>query len=243
MDLLNAHRQVSSQQVQSIAVSLASFGCQLIRSPCFRSYRRDFNNTGSGMQLLLKCLDVAPWPCVCVFASPSSLVPMLTAKGHCQILRLMPLMPACAMPTVLLTLVFPAQAAAAAPGNPTAYVRKETHYAWDCIQKECQKVLAMLLQGQTGATAVSTQSDKLGQLACTISFVLHCLLFGNACPSIYITAKVCKPAVPSQDAFLTMAPGILHSQFAALQKQYRMHPMQSPLLHIVSRQRCSAQGG
>ncbi|DBA83817.1 TPA: hypothetical protein ACH3X1_006340 [Trebouxia sp. C0004] len=54
------------------------------------------------------------------------------------------------------------QASAAAPGNPTAYVRKETQYAWECIQKECQKVLAMLLQGQTGAAAVSTQSDKLG---------------------------------------------------------------------------------
>ncbi|KAL0041965.1 hypothetical protein WJX79_010411 [Trebouxia sp. C0005] len=53
-------------------------------------------------------------------------------------------------------------AAAAAPGSPTAYVRKETQYAWECIQKECQKVLAMLLQGQTGATAVSMQSDKLG---------------------------------------------------------------------------------
>ena len=77
-------------------------------------------------------------------------------------------MHACAAPSVLLTLVFPAQAAAAAaPGNPTAYVRKETQYAWECIQKECQKVLAMLLQGQTGATAVSMQSDKLGRLACT----------------------------------------------------------------------------
>ena len=120
--------------------------------------------------------------------------------------------------TVLLTLVFPAQAAAAALGNPTAYVRKETQYAWECIQKECQKVLAMLLQGQTGAAAVSMQSDKLGQLACTIRFVPHCMLFGSASPSIYITAKKCKPAVPSQDAFHTLAPlslspiaGLLHS--------------------------------
>ncbi len=32
----------------------------------------------------------------------------------------------------------------------------------------------MLLQGQTGATAVGTQSDKLGQLACTTRFDIHC---------------------------------------------------------------------
>ncbi len=37
----------------------------------------------------------------------------------------------------------------------------------------------MLLQGQTGATAVGTQSDKLGQLACTI----------RLCPSLHIVWK------------------------------------------------------
>ncbi len=136
---------------------------------------------------------------------------MLTPKDHCHILqRLMPLTHACAAPTVLLTFVFPAQAAAAAPGNPTAYVRKETQYAWECIQKECQKVLAMLLQGQTGTTPVSMQSDKLGRLACTTKFDLHC-----TCLHV---EGVCKPAVPSQDSFLTMTPislspiaGLLHS--------------------------------
>ena len=43
MDLLNAQRQVSSQQVQSTAASLAIFGCLLISSPSFGSPRRDLN--------------------------------------------------------------------------------------------------------------------------------------------------------------------------------------------------------
>ena len=111
MDLLNAHRQVSSQQVHSTAVSLAIFGSLLIRSPGVGSHRRDSNNARSafaGVQLWLECLIIAPWPCVCVVASHLSLVLMLAAKYRCQIERLMPLMHACAMPTVLLTLVFPA---------------------------------------------------------------------------------------------------------------------------------------
>ena len=32
-------------------------------------------------------------------------------------------------------------------------MRKETQYAWECVQKECQKVLAMLLHGQAAGAA------------------------------------------------------------------------------------------
>lgn len=82
MDLLNAQRQVSSQQVQSTAASLAFFDCLLIR------HRRDLNNTGgafAGVQLWLECLVIAPWPCVSVIASHLSLVPMPAAEDHCHI--------------------------------------------------------------------------------------------------------------------------------------------------------------
>lgn len=53
------------------------------------------------------------------------------------------------------------QAPAATPGSQAAYVRKETQYAWDCIQKECQKVLTMLLQGQ--ATGASAGTENRGE--------------------------------------------------------------------------------
>ena len=45
------------------------------------------------------------------------------------------------------------QAMAASGGGQAAYVRKETQYAWECIQKECQKVLALLLHGQAPGAA------------------------------------------------------------------------------------------
>lgn len=71
-------------------------------------------------------------------------------------------------------------------------------------------MLAMLLQGQTGATTIGTQSDKLGQLACTI----RC---DRPCTCLHVEGA-CKPAVPSHDSFLTMTPislspivGLLHS--------------------------------
>ena len=47
-------------------------------------------------------------------------------------------------------------------GDPGSYVRKETQYAWECIQKECQKVLATLLQGQAGSATSTAPSDRLG---------------------------------------------------------------------------------
>ena len=50
------------------------------------------------------------------------------------------------------------QAPTAPPGSQATYVRKETQYAWDCIQKECQKVLTMLLQGQAPGAAAGAES-------------------------------------------------------------------------------------
>ena len=53
----------------------------------------------------------------------------------------------------------------ASAGNPDVYVQKETQYAWECIQKECQKVLSILLQGQAGPNTAAPQSDRLGGCA------------------------------------------------------------------------------
>jgi len=44
---------------------------------------------------------------------------------------------------------------------------------------------------------------------------------------------------PYHDAHKSLS----NSRFAAFHKQYRMHPMQLPPLHIFSQQRCFAQGG
>ena len=55
------------------------------------------------------------------------------------------------------------QAPAAVQSSPAVYVKKETQYAWECIQKECQKLLGLLLQGQTGTAPAGMQTEKLGQ--------------------------------------------------------------------------------
>ena len=64
------------------------------------------------------------------------------------------------------------QAPAATAGSQGTYVRKETQYAWECIQKECQKVLAMLLQGQTAGTAAGAESK--GDSSCTSKALDSC---------------------------------------------------------------------
>ncbi|KAL3138889.1 hypothetical protein ABBQ32_005714 [Trebouxia sp. C0010 RCD-2024] len=47
------------------------------------------------------------------------------------------------------------QAPATSNGSQATYVRKETQYAWECIQTGCQKVLVMLLHGQASGAAVA----------------------------------------------------------------------------------------
>lgn len=60
--------------------------------------------------------------------------------------------------------------------NPSTYVWKETQYAWECIQLQCQKVLTGLLQSQTG-TVAATHKEKAGQ--CRL--IGHTMLSTLAC--------------------------------------------------------------
>lgn len=55
------------------------------------------------------------------------------------------------------------QAPAPSGGSQATYVKKETQYAWECIQTQCQKVLVMLLHGQASGAAAAAAGGGLSK--------------------------------------------------------------------------------